>query len=65
MAIAAYKDRNFKSKKRAAIVFNVLESTFYKQLSGIKSQSEARASSHKITDFEDKSLLKQLLDADK
>ena len=64
MAISAYKDQKIKSKKAAAI-FGVPETTFHERLSGIKSCTETRASGHKLTEIEEKTLVKLLLDADK
>ena len=65
MAIAAIKNKKIQSKREAASVFGVSEATLRNRLKGIKSRSETRANSYKLTDFEEEALVKQLLDADK
>jgi hypothetical protein len=65
MAISAYKNKQIKSKLKAAEVFGVPESTLRERLSGVKPRTETRANSHRMTVIEEKSLVKHLLDADK
>jgi len=65
MAITAWKDKKFRSILEAAQVFEVPESTFRTRLAGIKPRSETRANGYKLTEVEEESLAKQLLDADK
>ena len=65
MAISAIKNEKPQSKWEAASVFGVSEATLHNQLKGMKSWSETRASGHKLTDFEEEALVKQLLDAGK
>jgi hypothetical protein len=64
MAISAYQKGEIKSIKRAVALFAVPESTLRDRLHGVKSRSETRANSHKLTEFEEELLLKRLLDAD-
>ncbi|ODM19019.1 hypothetical protein SI65_05636 [Aspergillus cristatus] len=65
MAITAWNEKKFKSILKAAKVFEVPETTLRERLAGIKPQSETRANGYKLTEIEEKSLVKQLLDADK
>ena len=65
MAIAAWNEKKFKSILKAAKVFEVPETTLRERLAGIKPRSETRANGYKLTEIEEKSLVKQLLDADK
>lgn len=65
MAISACKKKNFRSILKAAKVFEVPETTLHEWLAGVKPQSETCASGHKLTEIEEESLVKQLLDADK
>ena len=65
MAIAAWNEKKFKSILKAAKVFEVPETTLREWLAGIKPQSETRANGYKLTEIEEESLVKQLLDADK
>src|SRR5688500_3274859 len=65
MAISAYQTGQIESILRASKVFAVPESTLRDRLSGSKSRTETRANGHKLSIFEEESLLKRLLDADK
>lgn len=65
MAISAIKNEKIQSKRETASVFGVSKATLRNRLKGMKSRSETRASGHKLTDFEEEALVKQLLDADK
>ena len=65
MAITAWNEKRFSSILEAAQVFEVPESTLRTRLAGIKLRSETRANGYKLTEVEEKSLVKQLLDADK
>ena len=65
MAIIAWNERKFSSILEAAQVFEVPESTLRTRLAGIKPRSETRANGYKLTEVEEKSLAKQLLDTDK
>ena len=65
MAVKAWKEKKTRSILEAARVFEVPESTLRRRLAGIKSRSETRANSHRLTEIEESSLVKQLLDADK
>ncbi|KAI9035871.1 uncharacterized protein KD926_002803 [Aspergillus affinis] len=64
MAISAYRKGQIKSILRAAQVFAIPESTLRDRLNGATPRSETRANSHKLTQLEEETLLKQLLDAD-
>jgi hypothetical protein len=65
MAITAYKDQKIKSKKRAAAVYGVSETTLRARLNGRKPRNETRANCHKLVEFEERTLIKHLLDADR
>ena len=65
MAISAYKNKTIKSILKAADTFDVSEATLRARLKGRQSRAEVRANGHKLTEFEEESLVKQLLDADK
>ena len=65
MAISAYKNKTIKSILKAANTFSVPEATLRTRLKGRQSRVEVRANRHKLTEFEEESLVKQLLDADK
>lgn len=55
----------YESILKAAKVFKVPETTIRERLTGIKPRSETRTNGYKLTEIEEKSLVKQLLDADK
>ena len=65
MAISAWKEKKTRSILEAASIFQVPESTLRTRLAGIKPRLETRANGHKLTEIEEKSLIKQILDADK
>jgi hypothetical protein len=65
MAITAWKDKKVKSISKAAKLYNVAESTLRERLAGVKPRSETRANNLRLTSFEEETLIKQLLDADK
>jgi len=65
MAISAYSDQKIKSKKSAAAIFGVPKTTFRERLSGIKPRRETRPNGHKLTEVEEETLIKRLLDAGK
>ncbi|KAJ5967100.1 hypothetical protein N7501_003348 [Penicillium viridicatum] len=56
---------NVQSKREAASTFGVSEATLRNRLKGIKSRSETRTSGYKPTDFEEKTVIKRVLDTDK
>ena len=65
MAIAAWKEKKPRLILEAARVFQVPESTLRTQLAGIKPQLEIHTNGHKLTEIKEKSLIEQILDADK
>ena len=65
MAINAWNEKKTRSILEAAKVYEVPESTLRRRLAGIKSRSETRANGHRLTEVEEQSLVKHLLDADK
>ena len=65
MAINAWNEKKTRLILEAAKVYEVSESTLHRQLAGIKSQSETCANGHRLTEVEEQSLIKHLLDADK
>ena len=65
MAISAYKNKKIHSKKGAAGVFCIPESTLRTRLQGRQPRVETRANGHKLTPIEEETLVKRLLYADK
>ena len=65
MAIAAWEEKKTRSILEASRVFEVPESTLCRQLAGVTSCPETHTNGHRLTEIEEKSLIKQLLDADK
>jgi hypothetical protein len=65
MAIEAYKSKKMRPQSRVAAVFGVSLTTLRARLKGRQSRTETRANSHKLTEYEEKTLLTHLLDADK
>ena len=65
MAISAYKNKKIHSKKGAAGVFCIPESTLRARLQGRQPRVETRANGHKLTPIEEETLVKRLLYADK
>lgn len=65
MAISIYQKGQMNLIKRAVKIFAVPESTLRDRLNGIKSRSETRSHSNKLTEIEKELLKKRLLDADK
>ena len=65
MAINAWNEKKTRLILEAAKVYEVPESTLRRRLAGIKSRSETRANGHRLTEVEEQSLVKHLLDADK
>lgn len=65
MAIAACEEKKTRSILEASRVFEVPESTLCRWLAGVTSHPETHANGHRLTEIEEKSLVKQLLDADK
>ena len=69
MAISAYnskkKKKKFKSKKQAAKVFGVSETTLRERLKGRKPRTETHANNHILSSIQEEVLVKQVLNADK
>jgi hypothetical protein len=65
MAIHTYKCQKLCSQSKAPRVFSIPRSTLQSWLKGINPRSEIRANNHKLTVFEEETLVKRLLDADK
>lgn len=53
MAVSAYQKEQVKSIQRAAALFTIPKSTLCDRLHGVKSRSETRVNSHKLTEFEE------------
>ena len=64
LAIRAIKNQEISSVRGAARRFEVPESTLRDRLHGHQFKPEARANSHKLTQFEEESLVKWILSMD-
>lgn len=51
--------------ERAAKIYNVPRTTLRDRLNGTQERSQTRANNHKLTEFEEESLVKWILDLDK
>ena len=65
MAISAYNSKRIKSKKEAAKVIAVSETTLRERLKGRKPRSGTRANNHILSSIQEEVLVKQILNADK
>ena len=65
LALNAFKNGQFKTKKSASLAFNVSETTLHHWLQGIASHSEKAANCQKLSNTEELTLLSWILDMDK
>ncbi|EED16242.1 transposon, putative [Talaromyces stipitatus ATCC 10500] len=65
LAISDLKNGKISSVYQAAIIYNIPRTTLYDRLNGIQQRSIIRANGHKLSQFEEESLVKWVLDLDK
>ena len=65
LALNAFKNGQFKTKKSASLVFDVPETTLHHQLQGVASHSEKASNCQKLSNTEESTLLSWILDMDK
>ena len=65
LAISDIQNGKISSIRQAARVYNVSHTTLSRRLHGISMKAEKRANGHKLTEFEEESLVKWILDLDK
>ncbi|KAE8548071.1 hypothetical protein EYB25_009864 [Talaromyces marneffei] len=65
LAISDLKKGRIKSIREAVRIYNVSYTTLRRRLAGIEYRAEKRANSHKMTQYEEESLQKWILDLDK
>jgi hypothetical protein len=65
LAISDLKNGRILRVAQAARIYNITRSTLQKRLSGIQSRSLVRANNHKLTQSEEESLVKWVLDLDR
>ena len=65
LALNAFKNGQFKTKKSASLAFDVPETTLHCQLQGVASHSEKAANCQKLSNTEESTLLSWILDMDK
>ena len=64
LALNAYHNRQFKSLRRAAEVFEVPPSTLTDQYNGKPHRPESRHAQHKLTTTEERTIVRYILDLD-
>ena len=64
LALSDLKNEKIRSIRQAADVYNVSRSTLQNRLNGKAYRVELRANNHKLTKFEEESLVKWILDLD-
>jgi hypothetical protein len=65
LAISDFQNGKISSIRQAARVYNVPHTTLSRRLHGISMKAEKRANGHKLTEFEEESLVQWILDLDK
>lgn len=65
LAISDLKNGKIRTVREAVRIYNVSRTTLQRRLAGIEYRAEKRANSHKMTQYEEESLLKWVLDLDK
>ena len=65
LALNAFKNGQFKTKKSASLAFDVPETTLRRQLQGVASCSEKAANCQKLSNTGESTLLSWILDMDK
>jgi hypothetical protein len=62
LAISDLQNRKISNIGQASKIYNVPRSTLRRRLSGIQQRSQTRANGHKLSEFEEESLVKWILD---
>jgi hypothetical protein len=65
LAISDLQNQKISTIGRAAKIYNVPRTTLRDRLKGTQQRSQTRANNHKLTEFEEESLVKWILDLDK
>jgi hypothetical protein len=65
LAIDDLKNERIRSIRQAAEIYNISRSTLQTRLNGVISRTNTRANGHKLSEFEEESLIKWILDLDK
>jgi hypothetical protein len=65
LAIDDLKNQKIHSVRRAAEIYDISRSTLQNRLNGMPNRSSVRPKGHKLTEFEEESLIKWILDRDK
>ena len=65
LAISDLQNQRILRVAQAASVYNIPRTTLQRRLRGIQQRSEIRANNHKLTQFEEESLVKWVLDLDR
>jgi hypothetical protein len=65
LAISDLKNKRIPNIGQAAKIYNVPRTTLRDRLKGTQQRSQIRANSHKLTEYEEESLIKWILDLDK
>jgi hypothetical protein len=65
LAISDLKNSRIRSVRQAAQIYNVPRSTLQTRVNGITYRAEIRANGHKLTQYEEESLVKWVLDLDR
>ena len=65
LAISDLQNKRIPTIGRAAKIYNIPRTTLRDRLKGIQQRSQTRANGHKLSEFEEESLVKWILDLDK
>ena len=64
LAVSDLKNGKIRSVRQAAEIYNVSRSTLQNRVNGMAYRAEKRANNHKLTQFQEESLVKWVLDLD-
>src|SRR5215471_10578092 len=64
-AISAYKNQQFSSNREAGRVYNMSYTIFLSRINGRATRVNLRANSHKLTENEEETLVRRILDLNK
>ena len=65
LAISNLKNEKIRSVRKAAEIYNISQSTLQNRINGMPYRAEKRANNHKLTQSEENSLVKWVLDLDR
>jgi transposase len=65
LAVSDLKNGKIRSVRQAAEIYNVSRSTLQNRVNGMAYRAEKRANNHKLTQFQEESLVKWVLDLDR